>query len=67
MREAAAELAGRCAVVQVNTEESPGVAGRFHIGGIPTVTFFRGGKAIDTISGALDKGALVAWCRRHLA
>lgn len=54
-------------MVQVNTEESPVVARGHHIGGIPTIIFFRKGKAIDTVSGALDKGALVAWCRRHLA
>ena len=45
----------------------PRRAGRYHIGGIPTVIFFRGGKVLDTISGALDKEALVAWCKRHLA
>lgn len=67
VREAARELAGACAVVQVDTQENPGLAGRFNIRGIPALLLLRGGKVIDSISGALEKGALIAWCRRHLA
>jgi thioredoxin-like negative regulator of GroEL len=67
VRDLAVTLAGKCAVVQVNTQESPGLAARFVIRGIPAVLFLRRGKMIDSISGALDKGALLAWCRRHLA
>ena len=67
VREAAQELAGRCAVVQVNSEESPGLAARFNVRGIPVTFLLRGKKVVDSVSGALDKAALVAWCRRHLA
>jgi thioredoxin 2 len=66
VREAAAELAGKCAFVQVNTEENPGLAGRFAIRGIPAILLFRKGDVIDRVGGALDLGALLAWCRRHL-
>ena len=66
VREAALELAGRCAVVQVNTQENPGLAGRFNIRGIPALLLLRDGKVLDSVSGALEKGALMAWCRRHL-
>ena len=62
----ALELAGRCAVVQVDTQENPGLAGRFNIHGIPAILMLRDGKVLDSISGALEKGALLAWCRRHL-
>jgi thioredoxin-like negative regulator of GroEL len=67
VREVALELAGRCAVVQVNTQENPGLAGRFDIHGIPALLLLRDGKVRDSVSGALEKGALLAWCRRHLA
>lgn len=67
MREAALELAGSCAVAQVNTEENPQLAGRFNISGIPALLLIRGGKVIDSTSGVLDKGALVAWCRGSLS
>jgi len=67
VREAALELAGSGAVVQVNTQENPGLAGRFDIRGIPALLMLRDGKVLDSASGALEKGALIAWCRRHLA
>jgi thioredoxin 2 len=67
VREVAQELAGKCAVVQVNTQENPGLAGRFNISGIPAILLLRDGKVLDSISGALEKAALIAWCRRHLA
>lgn len=66
MREAALELAGTCAVAQVNTEENPQLAGRFSIRGIPAIVLLRGGKVIDSTSGVLDKEALVAWCKGSL-
>jgi len=67
VREVALELAGRCAVVQVNTQENPGLAGRFDIHGIPALLMLRDGKMLDSVSGALEKEALLAWCRQHLA
>jgi thioredoxin-like negative regulator of GroEL len=66
VREVALELAGRCAVIQVNTRENPGLAGRFNISGIPAILMLRDGKVLDSISGAQEKGALLTWCRRHL-
>jgi thioredoxin len=66
VREAAAELAGKCAVVQINSEENPGLASRFAIQGIPALLFLRKGEVIDRVGGALAKGALLDWCRRHL-
>lgn len=53
-------------MAQVNTEENPQLAGRFNIRGIPALVLLRRGKVIDSTSGALDREALVAWCRRSL-
>jgi len=66
VREVAQELAGRCAVAQVNTDENPGLANRFNIRGIPHLVLLRQGKVIDSISGASEKEALIDWCRRHI-
>lgn len=66
VREAAQELAGRCAVVQVNTQESPGLAARYDVRGIPATLLLQGKQVLDSISGALDKASLIAWCKRHL-
>ena len=53
-------------MVHINTEENTGLAGRFAIRGIPALLFLRKGEVLDRVGGALEKGALLAWCRRHL-
>ncbi len=54
-------------MVQVNTQENPGLAGRFAIRSIPTVLFLRGGKVIDSIGGGMGKEALLSWWQQHLS
>ena len=66
VQEIARELAGRGAVVQVNTQENPQLAGRFNIKGIPTVMILKGEKVLDSTSGAMDRNALLAWWKRHV-
>jgi thioredoxin 2 len=66
VQEIARELAGRGAVVQVNTQENPQLAGRFNVTGIPTVMILKGEKVLDRISGAMDRNALLAWWKRHV-
>jgi thioredoxin 1 len=67
VQEVARELAGKGVVVQVNTQENPGLASRFSIRGIPTVLLLRGAKVIDSIDGAVGKEALLSWWKRHLS
>ena len=59
-------LAGKAAVVQINTQESPNLGGRFGVQGIPAVYLLRQGKVIDQTAGAQTAEALVAWFRRHV-
>jgi thioredoxin 2 len=66
VQEIALELAGRGVVVQINTQENPQLAGRFNVRGIPTVMILKGGKVLDSVSGALDRNALLAWWKRHV-
>jgi thioredoxin 2 len=66
VQEVAGEMAGRGAVVQVNTEENPQLAGRFHIRGVPTVMALRGGRVTGSESGAMDRHSLLAWWQQHL-
>jgi len=60
-------MAGNGVIVQINTQENPGLAARFNITGVPTVLVFRDGKAADRVSGAMDKNNFLAWWRRHLS
>lgn len=53
--ELAREYEGRVKVMKLNTDENPEVAGRYQIMGIPTLMFFKDGKAVDKLVGALSK------------
>ena len=65
VRKVAEILAGTAAVVQINTQENPGLAGRFGVRGIPALLLIRKGKVVDQLSGAQSSEAVVAWFRRH--
>ena len=61
----AEKLAGWGAVVQINTENSPALAARFGVRGIPVIMLLRGGRVIDRLEGAQTADAILAWFRRH--
>lgn len=65
MRTVAEKLAGEAAVVQVNTEENPALAGRFGVRGIPVLMLLRSGKAVAQLAGAQPAEAVLAWFRRQ--
>ena len=58
-------MAGKAAVVQVNTQESPALAGRFGVSGIPVVYLFRNGRVVDQLAGAQTVEAVLAWFKRQ--
>jgi thioredoxin 2 len=62
----AEQLAGKAAVVQVNTQENPRLAGRFNVRGIPVVYLLRGGRVVDQLAGAQTAEALLAWCKKRM-
>lgn len=64
MRTIAAKLAGKAAVVQVNTQENPALASRFSVRGIPVIMLLRNGKVIDQLSGAQTVEAVLDWFGR---
>jgi thioredoxin 2 len=66
VRTAAERLAGRAAVVQINTQENPALAARFAVRGIPLVMLFRNGRVVDQLPGARSADELLAWLRRHV-
>lgn len=53
------EYAGKIKFVKVNVDESPKVARRFNVEGIPTLLFFYNGKLANTSVGLLPKEDLV--------
>ncbi len=66
IRTLAERLAGKAAVVQINTQENPILASRFAIRGIPVVFLFHNTKFIDQLPGARNVEELLSWFRRHI-
>jgi thioredoxin 2 len=65
VRNIAEQLAGKAAVVQINTQENQALASRFGVRGIPVVMLVKQGKAVDKLVGAQTAEAVLAWFRRH--
>ena len=63
---AAAELEPAARLAKLNTEDSPQVAARYAIRGIPTLAVFRKGREVARQSGAMDYGMLTRWIRSYL-
>lgn len=62
----AKEYAGKVVFAKLNTDENPSIAGRYGITGIPTLIFFKNGRPVDRIVGALPKAELKRWVERNL-
>jgi len=66
IEELAKEYTGRVVFAKLNTDENPSLASRFGITGIPTLIFFKNGRAVDKIVGALPKAEIKRWIERNL-
>jgi thioredoxin-like negative regulator of GroEL len=49
---------GRLKVPKVNVDDEPGLAGRYQVQGIPTLAFFRKGKLLGRLVGAVPQAQL---------
>jgi thioredoxin 1 len=49
---------GRVKFCRLNVDENPKIAARYRIMSIPTLMFFKGGEAVDTVIGAVPERAL---------
>lgn len=58
VEELAKEYEGKVTFAKVNTDENPDLASRYGIRGIPTLMFFKDGKVLDQVVGAVPKGQL---------
>jgi thioredoxin 1 len=60
VEELSKEYAGKMKFFKLNTDESPDIASKYNIMGIPTLMFFKDGNKIDAIVGAIPKQQLKA-------
>ena len=63
----AREFAGRVRLVKVNVDESPRLAQRFGVQGIPTLLVMRGAEVVARQTGAAGEPALRTWLQDALA
>jgi len=66
VEELAKEYAGKVVFGKLNTDENPTIAARYGISAIPTMIFFKKGKPVDQIVGAMPKSELKRWVERNL-
>ena len=67
VEEIAGQYAGRLKVGQVDVDDAAGTATRFGIRSIPSLLFFKDGKVVDTIIGAVPKGEILRKLDKVLA
>lgn len=58
VEELAKEYEGKVTFTKVNTDENTDLATRYNIRGIPTLMFFKEGKVMDQVVGAVPKAQL---------
>ncbi len=66
VEELAKDYEGKVKFVKVNTEETPNLAVKYGIMSIPTFKMIKGGKVVDSVSGAAPKGFFKDWIDKTL-
>jgi thioredoxin-like negative regulator of GroEL len=66
VEQVAQELAGKVKIVGVNVDEGGEAAASTGIMSIPALVFFKGGKEVHRVVGALKKPALLELIKTHL-
>jgi thioredoxin 1 len=59
--EIASEYEGKLKIVKVNVDDNPGIAQKYGVRGIPTLSLFKAGSVEATKVGALSKSQLTAF------
>jgi thioredoxin len=62
----AVDYAGRVKIGKVNVDESPEVANKYHIRGIPMLLLFKGGVVVESVTGVVSKDKLRGILDKHL-
>ena len=57
---------GQVTFAKLNSDENPRTVQAYMIMGIPTILFFRGGKLVDQVVGAMPRNAFEERVKRHL-
>jgi thioredoxin 1 len=61
----ATEYAGKAKVAKLDVDHNQKTAARFNVRSIPTILFFKDGKLVDQVVGAVPRPALEAKFKEH--
>jgi thioredoxin 1 len=61
-----AEYGGKVKIAKLDVDANVDTPMRFNVRSIPTLLFFKGGKHVDTVVGAVPKAHLVGKITQHL-
>lgn len=61
----AAEFTGKAKVAKLDVDTNQRTASRFNVRSIPTILFFKDGKLVDTVIGAVPKAKLESKFKEH--
>ncbi len=63
----AVEYSGQAKVAKLNVDDNARTATRFNVRSIPAILFFKDGKLVDQVIGAVPKAALEQKFKQHVA
>lgn len=66
LEQLAGEYAGKVKVTKLDVDANQGVTQRFNVRSIPSILFFRDGRHVDTVVGAVPKATLEERIKKHL-
>ncbi len=60
LEEIAKDFSGKLKIVKLNVDDNPQTPTTYNVRGIPNLVFFKGGKVVEQIVGAVPKDQLIA-------
>jgi thioredoxin 1 len=66
LEQLAAEYAGKLKITKMDVDTNQQTPVRFNVRSIPSLLFFKGGKHVDTVVGAVPKAHLVGKITQHI-
>lgn len=67
LEQLAGDFAGKAKIAKLDVDQNQTTTQRFNVRSIPSILFFRDGRHVDTVVGAVPKATLEERIRKHVA